>query len=90
MILVGAAIAFVHHSKKSSIYQLVVALVGLAAGLVAIVLSTAAKRARDAGSRLPGPPGLSAFFEDWTVRWAGWLVALEAVLVLTGLAAGVK
>ena len=81
VILVGAAIALVRINKDHG-QMLLLALISVAFGLVLIVFGSRALNRRGPDS---WPRGAA-----WMLIAAGCLLELEAVLVLTGLAAGVK
>jgi hypothetical protein len=88
VLLVGAALAWVHSGKTQGSQLLVPTLGALVVGPVAIVMgSFSRRRARRVGtSFLWGEPWLNG----WPVIVLGWLVELVAVMTLIGLAAGVK
>ena len=83
VILVGGALAFVHLSKHHGSRLLGPALIVVIAGLVGIVGGNVLRRFR----AYPGSPYLTY---GWMLVTAGWLVELFGLMILTGLAAGVK
>jgi hypothetical protein len=91
VILVGGAIALVHTGKAPSGYRLVVALVFVAIGAGLMVIGGVSRRARGARRR-SGVAGLLDPYGawGWPLLGLGSVVLLEGVLILTGLAAGVK
>lgn len=82
VILVGAAIALVHLNRAEGAKDsalLAGTLVFIAFGLCMVAL----------GAVLRHVHVLSAF-SGWSMIWTGWLMILLAVMILIGLAAGVK
>jgi hypothetical protein len=94
VILVGGALAFVHLSKTSGAAEsrlLVVTLGVMGLGLVVIVVGTVFLRLRDdAETGLLGIVGTLSWWYGWLVIVTGCLMELIAVMILIGLAAGVK
>jgi hypothetical protein len=87
VILVGGAIAFVHLRRHGSVsWQLVTALVISIGGLFMIALGDAIRR----GRVLRPPVDPLTRFNAWFLVVFGSLLVLEAVLIVVGLAAGVK
>lgn len=89
VILVGGAIALVHVGKASAGNWLAAALVGLAAGGFAFVLGNVYRR-RDRGSLRQGPYAFLSSLYNVIIIGIGLLLMLEAVLIMIGLAAGIK
>jgi hypothetical protein len=88
VILVGGAIAFVHLSRGGSVgWRLATALVLAIGGLSMAAVGNALRRGRIFGSRRRD---LQARFTNWVLVVFGWLWVLEAMLIVVGLAAGVK
>lgn len=82
VILVGAAIALVHlntaeGAKDSAL--LTGTLVFIAFGLCMVALGAVARHLH-----------VLSTFSGWSMIWTGWLMVLLAVMILIGLAAGVK
>jgi hypothetical protein len=96
VILVGGAIAFVHLRRHSSVWwQLATALEVIVLGLIFVAVGIAARRGRRFG---PVPAwsverrvlGVPRSWFGWYLVAMGWLLVLEAALIVVGLAAGVK
>jgi hypothetical protein len=96
VILVGGAIAFVHLRRRGSVpWQLATSLEAIVVGLIFVGMGIAARRGRRFG---PVPAwattrrvlGMPRSWVGWYLVAAGWVVVLEAVLIVVGLAAGVK
>ena len=87
VILVGAALALVHLSKTRGSRLLIPTLVAVVAGPVGIVIGTFLRR-------WAGPFEVWGDNSWWGYGWLmivlGWLLELVAVMILIGLAAGVK
>lgn len=96
VILVGGAIAFVHLRKHGSVpWELATALEAFVLGLILVAFGIAARRRRRFGP-VPAWPSRRRVFVvprpwfGWYFVAAGGVVVLEAVLIVVGLAAGVK
>jgi hypothetical protein len=88
VILVGGAIAFVHLGRGGSGgWRLATALVLTIGGLTMAAVGDALRRGRIFGSRRRD---LQARFTNRMLVVFGWLWVLEGVLIVVGLAAGVK
>jgi hypothetical protein len=96
VILVGGALAFVHLRRHGSVsWQLAAALEAMVLGLAFVALGVAVRRGRGFGLVRAWPPVRrvlvvpSPWF-GWLLVAMGWVVVLESVLIVVGLAAGVK
>jgi hypothetical protein len=90
---VGAAIGFVHYYRvESSVRQLFLVLVSIFVGFLGIVIGSVLRTVARTGRRLVVPRALELWFPwlGWLLIGMGLLLMLETVLILTGLAAGVK
>ena len=93
VIIVGAAIGFVHQYRvQSSVKQLFLVLVFIFVGSLGIVVGSVLRNAARTERHLGGPraPELWLPRFGWVFIGMGSLLMVEAVLILTGLAAGVK
>ena len=87
VLIVGAALALVHEAGGSlqAVGPLVIAVVLGSSGLV---LGVAVRRGR--GSTWSSVPRRVRPWFSWPLVVLGWLVLVEALLIVTGMAAGVK
>jgi hypothetical protein len=93
VIIVGAAIGFVHQYRvESSVKQLFLVLVFIFFGSLGVVVGNVWRNAARTERYLGGPRALELWLPPfgWVFVGMGSLLMVEAVLILTGLAAGVK